>query len=90
MQTGQRSSSLPQEGTTPDFADIEQAFIDAHGIVRSFFELLSAADRGSQLDVRRIGQGGSVAAEAAEKAFYELLRLYLQRDRGDLASVNRP
>jgi hypothetical protein len=62
--------------------DLEQDFSDAHGIIRSFFELLAAIDQNAKIDVGRVGHGGILAAEAAERAFYNLLDAYLSEGPG--------
>lgn len=62
------------------FVEIEKQFDDAMATVCSLYELMWNTEVGSDFrheTIEKIGRGGLISAKKAEKAFHELMDLYL-------------
>ena len=63
-----------------NFVDIEKQFEDAMATVCSLYELMWNTEVGSDFrheTIEKIGRGGLISAKKAEKAFHDLMDLYL-------------
>jgi hypothetical protein len=62
------------------FVELEKQFDDAMATVTSLYELMWNTEIGSDFGhetIEKIGRGGLISAKRAEKAFHDLMDLYL-------------
>jgi len=62
------------------FVELEKQFDDAMATVTSLYELMWNTEIGSDFShdtIEKIGRGGLISAKKAEKAFHDLMDLYL-------------
>lgn len=66
------------------FVEIEKQFEDAMATVTSLYELMWNTEIGADFrheTVEKIGRGGLISAKRAEKAFHDLMDLYLNEQQ---------